>query len=318
MRRALVTGASGHLGSRLVRKLSQEGWAVFALSSRNSFSGLPSVSHIPHKWEGELTVDLPEVDVVFHLAAQTSAYKARENVAVDISTNLISTVKLLEKIADTRAKPVFVFTGSMTEYGMTFEDTIDERVPLKPETFYECAKIATEIYAEQYMREGYLSKSITLRLSNIYGAISMEQRADRGFLDRSLANALVGETLTYFGSGDYIRDFVHVDDVISALISTANCAKDLKLNAYNVGTGRGTTIKEALRTVAIEAQSLTGVPVNISHSEFPATAYEIERRNSIVNADAFRAETDWKPTTFFEEGVRRTLADSYEQVKRNL
>ena len=311
MRKALVTGASGHLGSRLVRKLDQQGWSVFALSSQDSFTSLPRVKHIPHKWDESLSIDIPEVDVVFHLAAQTSAYGARNNVTADISSNLIATVELLEKIVQLQSNPFIIFTGSMTEYGMTSEHPIDERVPLNPQTFYECAKIATQIYAEQFVREGWLSKSITLRLPNVYGDISKEQRVDRGFLDRSMVKALAGETLTYFGSGDYVRDFLHIDDVISALITAANYARDLKLNAYNLGTGKGTTIKEALRIIATQAQELTGVPVSITHSEFPIDAYEIEKRNSIANAESFRVATGWKPTTYFEEGVRQTLAGSW-------
>ena len=308
-RSALITGASGQLGSLLVSALSKMGWSIFAVSRRDSFSHLSNVTHIPHDWSKSIAFEIPRVDTVFHLAAQTSAYKAREGVAEDIYTNVIGTVHLLERMARSNIKPVFIYTGSMTEYGMTSTDAIDEKVPLSPQTFYDAAKITTEIYAEQFAREGWLSKSITLRLSNVYGSRSRAQGVDRGFLDRSMLKALSGGPLIYFGSGEYVRDFLHVDDVISALISAALHVDSLDLSVFNIGTGFGTTIKSALALIAKEAEDLTGRPVQVNQADFQINSYAIERRNSIANSQVFRELTGWTPRVEFRNGVREGLRD---------
>lgn len=313
-RSVLVTGASGYLGSLLVSELSKMGWSIFAVSRSDSFSHLSNVTHIPHDWRKSLAFEIPRVDTVFHLAAQTSAYKAREDVAEDIYTNVIGTVHLLERMARSSIKPVFIFTGSMTEYGMTSADTVNEKVVLSPQTFYDAAKITTEIYAEQFVREGWLSKSITLRLSNVYGSHSRVQGADRGFLDRSMLRALSGEPLIYFGSGEYIRDFLHVDDVISALISAAIHVDRLDLSAFNIGTGFGTTIKSALGLIAKEAENLTGRPVQVNQADFHSNSYAIERRGSVVNSQEFRASTGWTPRVDFGNGVREGLKEAWSFI----
>lgn len=313
-RSALITGASGHLGSLLVSALSEMGWSIFAVSRRDSFSHLSNVTHIPHDWSRPITFEIPRVDTVFHLAAQTSAYKAREDVAEDIDTNVIGTVHLLERVARSNIKPVFIYTGSMTEYGMTSTDAIDEKVPLSPQTFYDAAKITTEIYAEQFVREGWLSKSITLRLSNVYGNHSRVQGADRGFLDRSMLRALSGEPLIYFGSGEYVRDFLHVDDVISALIRAALCVDSLDLPVFNIGTGFGTTIKSALALIAKEAEDLTGRPVQVNQADFHINSYAIERRDSIANSQVFRGLTGWTPKVDFGNGVREGLKEAWSFI----
>lgn len=313
-RSALVTGASGHLGSLLVSELSKMGWSIFAVSRSDSFSHLSNVTHIPHDWSKSIAFEIPKVDTVFHLAAQTSAYKAREDVTEDVYTNVIGTVRLLERIARSNIKPIFIYTGSMTEYGMTSADAVNEKVPLSPQTFYDAAKITTEIYAEQFVREGWLSKSITLRLSNVYGSHSRVQGADRGFLDRSMLRALSGEPLTYFGSGEYVRDFLHIDDVISALISAAIHVDKLELSTFNIGTGFGTTIKSALALIAKEAEDLTGRVVQLNQADFHVNSYAIERRDSVANSQEFRESTGWTPRVDFGNGVREGLKEAWSFI----
>jgi UDP-glucose 4-epimerase len=309
--RVMVTGASGHLGLRLVSALSKMGCSVFAVSRRNSFSEHANVTHILHDWREPITFDVPKVDVIFHLAAQTSSYNARKDVAGDINTNVLGTVQLLERVVKSNAQPVFIFTGSMTEYGMTSAEAADEKVPLSPQTFYDVAKLTTEMYIEQFAREGWLSQSITLRFSNIYGSISQEQRADRGFLDRSIWRALSGETLTYFGSGEYLRDFLYIEDAIDALLAAVVRAERLEIPAFNVGSSSGTTIKEALLLVAREAETLTGIPVLVKQTEFPVDSYQIEKRNSVANSTAFRESSGWEPRVVLKSGIREALKTTW-------
>lgn len=314
-RSAMVTGASGFLGSLLVSTLNKMGWTVFAVSRQNSFSHLPNVTHIPHDWNRQVAFEIPQVDTIFHLAAQTSAYKARDSVSKDIWTNVVGTAHLLECIARSKIKPVFIFTGSMTEYGIHSTLPTDERIPLNPHTFYDVGKIATQLYAEQFVREGWLSKSITLRLSNVYGKTTQVPSSDRGFLDRSMVRALSGDPIFYFGTGKYIRDFLHVNDVIRALISVSLHAENLNFTAFNIGTGFGITIKEALSLIAKEAEELTGRPVELLPADFPINSYSIEKRDSIVNSQAFRSLTGWIPEIDIKTGVKKSLVELWSQIR---
>ena len=312
--KALITGPSGQVGSRLVEKLTGSGWKVFALSSHNSFAENSAVTHLTHDWTRIGHLDLPRIDFVFHLAAQTSSYVARKDVSEDVRTNLLGSVNLLEAIARTGASPVFVFAGSMTEYGISREEFTSEISPVKPQTFYDSAKVSTEIYAEQFAREGWLSKSITLRLSNVYGGSSQHQGADRGFLDRSIWRALGKKNLTYFGSGEYKRDFLHIDDVIDALFAVANNSNRLNQSVYNIGTGVGTSIRDALTVVIDESELLTSLRVGLDQAEFPNEAYQIERRYSIVDPRLFRSLTGWEPKVSLRQGIRQSTINAWKSL----
>ena len=310
--KALVTGASGQLGSRLVKKLTNSGWKVFAISRNNSFLENSLVTHVAHNWAGNWDLQLPQVDFVFHLAAQTSSYVARKDVSEDVRTNLLGSVCLLDAIARTGTNPVFVFAGSMTEYGITKEEFISESSPIQPQTFYDSAKVATEIYAEQFAREGWLEKSITLRLSNVYGNSSQNQGADRGFLDRSIWRALRLQNLTYFGSGEYKRDFLYIDDVVDALFAVTNNSKNLTHSAYNIGTSVGTSIRHALKLVTEESELLTSQSVRLDQARFPDDAYQIERRSSIADTRLFHSLTGWRPKVSLRQGIRQSTIDSWK------
>jgi nucleoside-diphosphate-sugar epimerase len=126
-----------------------------------------------------------------------------------------------------------------------------------------------------------------------------------------MKKALSGDALTYLGSGEYLRDFIHVDDVIGAFISAAENVGSLDLTAFNIGTGFGISIKSALALIAREAESLTGRPVKVNQVDFPINSYEIEKRNSISNSSAFRTLTGWIPKVDFETGVRRSLTGAW-------
>jgi len=309
-RTALVTGASGQLGFLLVKVLSEVGWKVYAVSRCNSFAQLANVIHIQHDWNKPTSFEIPKVDTIFHLAAQTSAYKAREDVIADVNANIIGTIGLLEQVARLGTKPVFIYAGSLTEYGVSQSVLIDENTPTSPQTFYDAAKIATQVYLRQFEQEGWIAKSVTLRLSNVFGNSNRSQGADRGFIDRSISRASKGEDLTYFGSGDYLRDFIHADDVISAFVAAALHVEKLSLPAYNIGTGVSTSIKSSLELIAQEAEKLTGRSVDIHQTDFTATSYAIDRRNATANSLSFQQLTGWRHKVTLEEGVRRSLVNA--------
>lgn len=307
----LITGASGRIGVRLVKVLKDSGWRVSILSSSNPFPDVGGIEHIYHEWGNPFETALPHVDVVYHLAAQTSSYVARSNVTRDVKANVLGSVELLEALAQTKAKPIFVFAGSVTEYGLTDSEYVHETTPLKVETFYDAAKIATELYGQQFASEGWLSKFITLRLPNVYGDISAKQSTDRGFLDKSVRRALQGEPLTYFGTGEYKRDFLHVDDVVEAMVSAYVNSKTMTHPVYNLGTGIGTTLRDALEMIANKANQVTGLHATVLQAEFPLELYPIERRNSIVDARLFQSETSWRPKVTLAEGINTAITKAW-------
>ncbi len=314
--KVIVTGASGRIGRRLVRRLMNQNLEVYTFSTENYFVNEPKIKFIK-KYRGEPIIEqLPKVDLIFHLASQTSAYVARESVARDIETNLIDTVYLIEKLPRQSEAPSLIYSGSMTVYGMGKVESIDEKDQIDPQTFYDMSKLATQLYLEQYAREGLIKSCVTLRLANIYGDNEKTQSTDRGFVDRSIWNAIEGKELYMYGDGNYLRDYLHIDDAVEAFICAGKINNHDKIRVFNVGTGKGTLLRSALEKIVEGANTLTGKKSRLVSVEFPSTAYNIEKRNSVADTSSFTKLTGWSPEIDLNNGIKDGLAKTHALINQ--
>jgi UDP-glucose 4-epimerase len=205
--------------------------------------------------------------------------------------------------------PKFIYLGSLTEFGYETLNPIQDDAPVKPETFYDAAKIATETYLEQFHNEGWIQQLLILRLGNLYGLNSGNFKNHRGFLDKSIALATQGTPLRCFGTGKYLRDFIHVEDVLEIVVKAAlegNIEKSEKVQ-LNVATGIGTSIIDALNSINLGLLDLGKPSVEIQFFDFPADSYRIETRSHFADISGASRRFNWKPRVSFYEGVHASL-----------
>lgn len=303
-----VVGATGQVGTVLCRHLEEVGHDVVEVSRRPSqFS--PTRSWIA--WDAQQPVDISDdvddPEAIFYLAGQTSAYLARGNPAADALVNLVGMLNLLEAVRRRGARPFVVHAGAATEVGLVNELSIGDGLPDRPPTFYEVGKVVQRIYLQQYRAEGWFD-STTLRLSNVYGGVAQAGAGrDRGFLNAAMKAALAGETLNYYAGGNYVRDFIHVDDVARALAASLAHSDRTGGEAFMVGTGVGTRLRDALALIASHAAAYTGRCPQVVEVEAPIDMYEIDRRDAVVDSSRFEQETGWTADVSLSEGVKATL-----------
>jgi len=205
----LLTGASGQIGTILRNDLRRIGYRVICLSGSGSSGQDLADRWIP--WDLETSLAPPSlgepVNVLVHLGAQTSAYVARESPKRDLLANVGRFVALLENLVESGNDPFVILAGTATQAGADAEWLVDD-TRVSPETFYDVAKTAAELYLQQFVREGWISGAI-LRLSNVYGATSAPSR-DRAFLTRAMQRALRGDPIEVFDRCDGHRDYLYV------------------------------------------------------------------------------------------------------------
>ena len=308
MKRIVVSGASGRLGSKLSKKLSELGYSQILLTSEIPNTKLPGAEYILCDWTNLALPSLFDVELVVHLAHQTSAYVAKKNIEADITTNIISTVRIVEAVRKSKTPPDFIYMGSLTEYGSRNSNPIKEDLEKDSvETFYDCSKLATELYLKQFQNEGTLNNLTLIRLGNLYGFIDRNKVNHRGFFDKAIYSAYLGQELICFGDGNFLRDFIHIDDVINALIAFIESRGSSSNGKFNLASGMGYTIKDALSLINSTLDTLGRPPVAIRHEIFPESAYGIEKRNHIADISLIGNVIGWKPSITLSEGINRSL-----------
>jgi len=254
--RALVTGGAGFIGSHLVDALVERGDEVVALDdlSTGRREHVHSAAELlVHDVREPFTTD---AELLFHLAAQADVGTSMERPSFDAEVNVVGTVNALEAARAAGAHLVFSSTGGAI-YG-NVDGPASEDAPLVPVSAYGLAKRSAEVYIDGWNRI-FGRHHVTLRFANVYGprqSASLEGGVIAIFLERLVA----GEPTTIFGDGTITRDFVHVDDVVRALLAAA----DHRTGVFNVGTGIETSVAElhALceQAVGVDAPPAYGPP----------------------------------------------------------
>jgi nucleoside-diphosphate-sugar epimerase len=202
----LVTGATGFIGSKLVDKLVNRGAEVTCLVRQEGITN-PAVKTV----RGDLTYPdfiLPdEYDVVYHLAAAWPGEKDKKilkSVNYDGTVNLCSLLKKKAKF--------IVYVSGLGVFGNPANNVVDENSPLKPHTEYAKLRLEAQKYLESNCKEYGIALSVAF-LGDVYG--------NGGWFKNILVERLKKGSFRMPGSGEYYRSFVHVDDVVSALVSIA-------------------------------------------------------------------------------------------------
>lgn len=309
MGRVLVTGASGFIGANLVRRLLVDGHEVhvFVLNPLDTppMKGLLHPNwRIQEVWDDlhvhavnlvdpsavEKAVGDIRAGRIFHLAAY-GAYSWQEDVTRITGVNLTGTVNLVEACLRTGFES-FVNTGSSSEYGWK-DHAPSEDEPAEPNSTYASAKLGATLYC-QLTAQAKKARISTLRLYSIYGAWEEPSRLVPSLVVRGLEGGLPPLV-----DPDVARDFVFVDDAVSAYILASEKAGPGEI--LNVGTGKQMAIGEVV-DIARRVLAIRDMP---EWGTMPNRAWDT--RCWIANSARIRGKLGWNPSTSFEEGFRLTV-----------
>ena len=230
-------------------------------------------------------------DWVFHLAAH-GAYSWQTDEPAIVGTTLEATVALVDAATE-RGVEAFVHAGSSSEYGPK-DHAPDEEEPLEPSSAYGAAKAAATLHCRQVARERG-AHVVTLRLYSAYGPYEEPRR----FVPTLLVHALDG-TLPPLVAPTTARDFVYVDDVCGAFVAAASATELPRGSILNVGTGRQTTIAEAVETV----RDLLGVEAQPDWGTHEPRAWDTD--HWVANPARAHELLGWEATTTLRHGLGQT------------
>lgn len=239
---------------------------------------------------------LQEVDCVYHLAARVSVQESvlypREYNAVNVG----GTVSLMEAMRDVGVRRV-VLVSSGAIYGDQAEQPLRECMPPKPRSPYAVSKLAAEYYVNTI---GNLWKieTVSLRVFNAYGPGQHLPASHPPAVPYFLRQAIHHGSLVIHADGNQTRDYVYVDDVVSALVA-ASTSPNLDGAVINVGSGKGTSVRELVKCVF----DVTGSNAEILYNRH--TSAGVSRMCADLNLAS--QKLNYKPSISLEDGLRLTL-----------
>jgi len=241
----LVTGGAGFIGSHLCEALLAEGYRVRVVDdlSVGRIENIPSACQFIQGNildETLLSQAMKDVGAVCHEAARVTIRGSVEKFADDAETNLLGTLKVL-KHAGASGVRRFVYASSMAVYGDSeTPNPINERYSTDAISPYGISKLAAEKYLLM-VAPSFGIEPVILRYFNTFGT-RQTFTPYVGVITIFITRLLQHQPITIFGDGTQTRDFVHVSDIVQANLLALETSATEK--AYNIGTGRGTSVKE--------------------------------------------------------------------------
>ncbi len=304
-----ITGANGYIGSALTRELEKYSLKIIRIS-RKQLTPKDGVED----WVLDLNKKSSWIkivnrsDIIFHLSGNTSIYDAEKDPKESLISTLFPIIQLINASKKLSRIPRVIFSSTATVYGLTEVLPVLETKRPSPITVYDLHKF----FAEQQLLVASSSNiidAISLRLANVYGPSPTESLSqDRGILSKIIKKRFALKNLQIYGNGDYLRDYIYIDDVVNAFLHASVMDYDILLNknqiSLNVASGKGTPVKEVFDIISREIEKITGIRGNIENVAWPEEVNEIEKRNYIGSIELIKSLTGWKPSVSLEEGIR--------------
>ena len=291
-KRALVTGATGFIGSNLVKRLINEGWGVDIVVRHGSkldrlCAQENAITAYEHDGSTDGLIDIvarAKPDTVFHLASLFLAQHKSSDVESLISSNLLFSTQLVEAM-------VVNGVGNLVNTGTSWQHFHNE--DYCPVNLYAATKQAFEDILKYYV-EAHGLNVVTLALFDTYG-----ENDPRPKLISLFWNAAIDRTLLHMSPGEQLVDLVHIDDVMAAFSRAADIVEAQKgtQSTYAVSSGKAVPLK----VLAEIFQKVTGTTLNINWGGRPYRDREV-----MIPWTNFKTVPGWSPSVAFENGLLNT------------
>ena len=293
----LITGAAGFLGSHLAKKLAEE----------NRVIAVDIANNLPQDIKESLKfyeVDIADPDIiaevfrkerpqtVYHLAGPISLRREIDDPLFKKSLNILGNLStILNCCTKYEAEKIIFFSSGGAIYEEARTIPTPENYPAHPASLYGLANLIIERYIKSYQQKYGLSFTF-LRFGNVYGPRQWEN----GIIPSIIIKVLKGESPVIYGKGNQTRDFIFVDDAITAALLAI---KDNKNQIYNVGSGKEININEIFNKIT-----------KILHKKIepvynPSKIDEVER--SCLDSTKIKKELEWKPKINIDQGLKKTI-----------
>jgi nucleoside-diphosphate-sugar epimerase len=294
----LITGAGGFIGGHLIAALKNLGANIIGIDRKPSTgihgADVSNADQVHQIFKLSSINYCKTIEYVFHLAGQKSASLAKENPSETLSTSFIGNLNILESARRIGTVKKVILISSLAVYGLDEDgsnEILKESHSLENDSIYSATKISTEAVGLAYSKDFGIPVSIA-RLANVYGPL----QSPAAVIPSLIAQMKSGETIT-MGNTAPIRDFIHVQDVVDALLHLA-ATESSSGNVFNVSTAQGTSIKKVTE-ILMKYLNYKGQIATDERKVRPN-----EKIHLVADNSAIQVATGWTPKIKIEDGLK--------------
>ena len=310
MKKVLVTGGCGFIGSHITEKLLEKNYHVVVIDNlvtgnKDNIS-LNDVEFYNQDISDDSVVDLIKIiqpDYIIHQAAQVSVSESMKDMYYDEKINVQGSLNIIKGAAEANVKKI-IFASSAAVYGNPSYLPVDTNHPTNPESPYGLTKLTVEHYLK-FASEIYGLDYTALRYSNVFGP-RQDTKGEGGVVAIFSEKIAHNETPVIYGDGHQSRDFIYVEDVANANIAALTKGSRMVLN---VSRNDSITVNELFEIM----NKITGASLSPIYE--PARSGDI-RDSTLCNEQTIR-ELDWSPEYTLKDGLGKTL-EFYSKVNYSL
>lgn len=309
MAKYLIFGGSGFIGRKIVSRLAKDETNEIIVADVMESPFLKKYHNVSFRefdfvGRESFAGELEGIDVVYHLISTITPNDDTEHIWEDLESNVRPTIALLEEMRKyPECKLVFMSSGG-TVYGNKSCQPLDEEVALDPICNYGIGKVMIEKYILLYHTLHGLNYRI-IRLSNPYGTKARKNQK-QGLIPIVSEQIMRGETVTVFGDGCNVRDYIHIDDAVTGVLLIEKSEKNH--GTYNIGFGEGHSILEIIRMIVEELGC-----------EMPQIQFTPERKcdvkYNVLDISKVCSEFGWKPEISLKDGIHMMIENIREDER---
>lgn len=308
MKKVLVTGGAGFIGSYLVERLVKDGVKVIVVDTLLRGNKIPKeilketeLYQTDVRNTDEIVRLGKGVDAIFHFAAILGVDIVADN-PVETMDVEVKGMYSVGKSAEANGIPKIIYASTSGVYGHNaLEKSVTEEITIDPKTSYAMAKRFNEIYLAALREEKGIS-GIALRFFNIYGA----RQDNRMVVPRFFEQAINNLPITVFGNGHQTRDFTWVDDAIKSSLLLANKVEGFEI--FNIANEHELSILELAQRIL----KITGSKSDLQMVNAPAKRYDYEVGRRFGSSEKLLKAIGYKPSTSIDSG----LTEIFQSLKK--